>query len=68
MDGVSLEMAENEILGLVGESGSGKSTLGKLILGLHDKTGGEVVYRGERLPQRYGSEDFRRHVRQMQMI
>jgi oligopeptide/dipeptide ABC transporter ATP-binding protein len=67
-DDVSFTIGENEIVGLVGESGSGKSTLGKTLLGLHDKTAGEVVYRGERLPQRYGTEDYRRHARTMQMI
>ena len=68
LDGVSLEIAENEILGLVGESGSGKSTFGKTLLGLHDKTAGEVRYRGELLPARYGSADFKRWSRKMQMI
>ena len=35
LDGISLTIAENEILGLVGESGSGKSTFGKTLIGLH---------------------------------
>ena len=37
-DGISMEIEENEIVGLVGESGSGKSTFGKAVVGLHDKT------------------------------
>ncbi len=68
VDGVSLNIHEQEIVGLVGESGSGKSTYGKAMLGLHDKTGGQVRYRGELLPQKYKPSDFQAHARQMQMI
>ena len=39
VDGVSLSLAEGEILGLVGESGSGKSVTGFSILGLVDPPG-----------------------------
>jgi len=65
---VSLRIAEREVLGLVGESGCGKSTLGRTIVGLHEKTAGEVAYRDEVLPARYRSEDFRRWSRKVQMI
>ena len=68
VDDISLDIAPREIVGLVGESGSGKSTLGKTVLGLHDKTGGEVVYAGEALPMKYRPADFQRHARSMQMI
>jgi oligopeptide/dipeptide ABC transporter ATP-binding protein len=68
VDGVSLAIGEREVLGLVGESGCGKSTLGRTIVGLHDKTAGEVAFRGEVLPARYRSADFRRWARKVQMI
>jgi oligopeptide/dipeptide ABC transporter ATP-binding protein len=68
VDGVSLSIAEKEIVGLVGESGSGKSTFGKALTGLHDKTAGEVYFAGEKLPQRYRPADFQRYARRMQMI
>ena len=68
VDDISLDIAPREVVGLVGESGSGKSTLGRTMLGLHDKTGGEVVYDGETLPGKYRTGDFRRYARAMQMI
>ena len=49
VDGVSLDVFEGEILGVVGESGCGKSILGKTVMRLHDKTSGEVLYRGKDL-------------------
>ena len=38
VDGVDLEIARGEALGLVGESGCGKSTLGRCIVGLYTPT------------------------------
>jgi oligopeptide/dipeptide ABC transporter ATP-binding protein len=68
VDGLSLDIYPKEIVGLVGESGSGKSTFGKTLVGLHDKTAGEVFFKGEKLPQKYGPADFRRYSGRMQMI
>ncbi|WP_445492491.1 ABC transporter ATP-binding protein [Niallia sp. 03133] len=47
VDGVSFTIEKGEVFGLVGESGSGKSTIGKTILRLHDKTDGEVKFKGK---------------------
>jgi oligopeptide/dipeptide ABC transporter ATP-binding protein len=53
VDGVSLEVAERETLGIVGESGSGKSvtmmTVMRLINDPNARFEGEVVYRGRDL-------------------
>ncbi len=68
VDGISLEVGEREVVGLVGESGCGKSTLARTVVGLHDKTSGEVRYRGEPLPARYRAQDFKRWARKIQMI
>ena len=68
LDGISLAIAPQEIVGLVGESGSGKSTYGKTLIGLHDKTAGEVIFDGETLPAKYRPKDFQRHAKRMQMI
>lgn len=68
VDEVSLSVHEREIVGLVGESGSGKSTFGKTLLGLHDKSAGEVRFRGECLPMSYRAADYQRLAGNMQMI
>ncbi len=68
VDGVSLKIFENEIVGFVGESGSGKSTFGRTIVGLWDKTDGKVFYRGEELPKSYQTQDFRKYAKEMQFV
>lgn len=44
LDGVSLDVERNKILGIIGESGSGKTTLAKLILGLLKPTSGVISF------------------------
>ena len=68
VDDVSLGIGEHEVVGLVGESGSGKTTFGKTLIGLYDKTGGSVLYRGETLPDRYTAADFRKQSPDIQII
>lgn len=47
VDGVSLDIFEEDVVALVGESGCGKTTLGKTAIGLQRPTGGSVKYRGQ---------------------
>jgi NitT/TauT family transport system ATP-binding protein len=46
LDGVNLQLAEGQIVGLLGRSGSGKSTLLRLIAGLSTPSGGTLTYLG----------------------
>lgn len=67
VDGVDLDIARGEIVGLVGESGSGKTTLGKTLLGLTPSTSGQVLFDGIDLTKA-NRRDLRRLRRRMQMI
>ncbi len=67
VDGVSLELAPGETLGLVGESGCGKSTLGRAIMRLVEPTAGEIYLKGENITHLKG-DPLRRKRRMFQMI
>jgi len=67
VDGVDLELAAGETLGLVGESGCGKSTLGNAVLGIVRPTCGAVLYEGTDLAA-LDAEGLRGARRHMQMI
>ena len=49
VDGVSFVINNKETFAIVGESGSGKSTIGRILLGLTDKTAGEIFFDGKPL-------------------
>jgi peptide/nickel transport system ATP-binding protein len=46
VDGVSMDIGENDVVALVGESGCGKTTLGKTAIGAQRPDAGSVLYRG----------------------
>src|SRR6185436_15825433 len=49
LNGVSFDLADDEVVGLVGESGSGKSTIGQILLKLIRPTAGQVSFKGKAL-------------------
>ena len=67
VDDVSFFIKKGETVGVVGESGCGKTTCGRTILGLYDKTDGEVLYRGKDVHQLKGHER-KQFTKQAQII
>ena len=49
LDRVSLEVEGDSIFGLIGPNGSGKTTLFNVISGFHEKDGGEIYFKEERI-------------------
>lgn len=56
LHGVSLEVAEGELVGVIGANGHGKSTLLKAVCGLVPVAAGDITYAGESIRNRNVSE------------
>ncbi|MUV37371.1 putative oligopeptide transport ATP-binding protein YkfD [Lentibacillus sp. JNUCC-1] len=67
VDGITFAIEKGETFGLVGESGCGKSTVGRTIMGLYDRTSGDVVYNAQNVHTLTGVDKEQFH-RSMQMI
>jgi len=49
LDGVSLDVPDNRIIGMIGPNGSGKSTLFNIISGFYTADAGKVWFKGRRI-------------------
>ncbi|ONI48172.1 peptide ABC transporter ATP-binding protein [Candidatus Epulonipiscioides saccharophilum] len=63
----NLTIEEGEIIAVIGESGSGKTTLGKVIVGVHKPTSGQILYQGKDISQLTG-HDFKSYRLGVQMV
>lgn len=61
LEDIRFETGEGEFLCILGPSGCGKSTLLRIIAGLLDPTGGEVIYSGNNTARPLNSMVFQEH-------
>ncbi len=67
VEGVSLDVARGEVVGLVGESGSGKTTIARCALRLMEPTAGDISFSGHDI-RRLARDDLKRLRQRMQYI
>jgi oligopeptide transport system ATP-binding protein len=67
VDGVSLDIARGQTLGLVGESGCGKSSLARAVLRLIPATAGTVTFQGSRVFD-LSAQELRHLRRRLQIV
>ena len=66
--GVSFDIYKGETFGLVGESGSGKTTIGRAIIRINPTSGGEVIYKGQKINGKISRALDKQVTQQIQMI
>ena len=59
---------KGETFGLVGESGSGKTTIGRAIMRILPTSGGEILYKGQKINGKISKELDKEVIRKIQMI
>ena len=66
--GVSFDIYKGETFGLVGESGSGKTTIGRAIIRINPTSGGDVIYKGQKINGKISRTLDKQVTQQIQMI
>ena len=64
----SFKIYEGETFGLVGESGSGKTTIGRAIMRILPTSGGEILYKGEKINGKISRSLDKQIIKEIQMI
>jgi len=67
VEGVDLDVAAGETVGVVGESGCGKSTFARLVVRIHEPTAGSIRFAGQEIAAASASA-IRPLRRRMQMV
>ena len=64
----NFKIYKGETFGLVGESGSGKTTIGRAIMRILPTSGGEILYKGQKINGRISRQLDRQIIKEIQMI
>ena len=68
MDHVNFDIYKGETFSLVGESGSGKTTIGRAICRINPTSGGDILFKGQKINGKISKELDQEVIRKIQMI
>ena len=64
----NFKIYQGETFGLVGESGSGKTTIGRAIMRILPTSGGEILYKGQKINGKISHALDQQVIKEIQMI